>query len=482
METKRKEAKSLISQGNYQDALTRLNKCIEVVPNWDAPHRYRAWIFAIHNFELDDALKSINKCLNLLSSDSNVSTDSFAISYDVLGEVYLRRNDFANAIAAFNNCLKLKAQTTADDSNYSTVYRLGICYLAVQDFPSAHSFLLKAVALNADNPAVYSAMGDACLAVASYASATEYYGKTIALTPKWDFNYPITGRPDNNEGRRWFLYVCMVNKSVAYSKMEDDDNCLKCNEEAYAIYPNDATAPINIAELYAKKGNKEKVRKFLEAGIPLINPEHNKNLMSTLLHFDFVEYRDLVLLLLRKQNKISQDEYDQHLQYLKKLQEKKASGAKSDEQAYHINVTGNVGRLTMGNESNRNMTVGNIGNYAEGNTNIHGPSVGIAQGPVDFGSTQNVPDFVRELQKLKEEIVKAKNTNSLDEEVAAKIEKHVNDAITQSSSPKPDKGKIVNSLGSATNIAESVKKFMEVAKPIADFLIVAGKAAVRLFG
>ena len=111
------------------------------------------------------------------------------------------------------------------------------------------------------------------------------------------------------------------------------------------------------------------------------------------LHFESIEYRDLVLLL-------TQDEYDQHLQYLKKLQAEKATDVKSEEQVHQVNLIGNIGRLNMVGESNRNLTVGNIGNYAEGNTNISGPSVGIAQGSVDFGSAQNVSDFIKELTKL----------------------------------------------------------------------------------
>jgi tetratricopeptide (TPR) repeat protein len=459
------EANDLISQGKYDDALERLNKCIDLIPDWAVPYRRRAWIYAVNNY-LDEALNNINKCLRILSSANNISNDSFVVSYYVLGEVYFRKNDFKNAIEAFNKCLELKTSnvTIADDSDYSTVYHLGVCHLEMLDYSTAHDYLVKAVALKPDNPMIYWSIGNVCLALTSYIRAIDYYSKAINLAPNWNFSYPIIGLPDNDETRHGFLYSCLVNKSVAYGNIDDDDNCLKCNEEAYSIYQNEPTAPINIASLYAKKGNKEKVLRFLEEGIPLINPGHNKNLMSSLLYFEFGEYRDKVLSLLRKQNKISQDEYEQHM---KMLQEKKISAVEPSEPSYKINIE----RLTMGNETTRNIKVTGI--YAE---DTHGPSVGIMQGgTVNFDSAHSVEDYVSELKKLKAEIEKAKNNKSLDEESAIKTESHVTDAITQSCETKPDKGIVLRSLDKAAEVLNSVKKVAEAAEPIVKLV---GAAAV----
>jgi tetratricopeptide (TPR) repeat protein len=395
----------------------------------------------------------------------------------VLGEVYIHKNDFKNSIAAFDKCLELRSPATVDSPNYSTVYHLGACYFAMQDYPTALKFLAKAVALNPDNPVIYWTIGNVCLNIASYIKAIDHYSTAIARAPQWNFNYPIQGRPDDEESRHVFLYGCLVNKGSAHFKIKEEDNCLKCNEEAYSIYKDEPTAPINIASLYAKKGNKEKVHRFLEEGIPLIQPENNKNLMSTLLYYDdFVEYRDVVPLLLRNQNKISQDEYDQYMQYLKTLQDKKTSTVKSAETSYI-----NIERFTMGNENSRTITTGR--DYVESANTIDnraGTSIGTIHGTVNFDSAQNMEDFVSELKKLQVEIEKAKKNNSLNEESAAQLEKPLNEAITQSSKQNPDKGKIVEKINEFTQVAKAISTFVDEVKPWVKLAISAGSTIMGL--
>lgn len=469
------EGIDLFSKEKFKESLNRFNKCIEISPNLAAPYGYKSWIYAIYSFELDEALKCIKKCHQLYASSKN--NKHTADILNVLGEIHLRKGDYTNAIGYLTKCLEARGQNFSDDQNYNLFYRIGISYFSIQEYASANSYLLKAVALNPKNPQIYFTTGETCLALASYSLAKDYYGKAISLASNWNFNYPIPEiHPDNEEYKRQFLYVSLVNQGAAYDKMGDDDNCLKCNEEAYAIFPNEATAPINIAEIYSKIKCNEKVRLYLEYGIPLINPDHHKNLMISLLHFEAIEYQDIVLQLLLKHKKISQEDYDKHSAYLKKIHDQ--NQRMKNERPCHINIE----RLTMGNETNRSTTIGKVGGgYSEGNTTYQGPSVGIAQGPVDFGSAQNVADFVKELQKLRQEIVKAKKTNTMDEETASKIENHVNDAIAQSSTPTPDKNKIVNSLDKASNIAKSLTGLVESTKPIIEGLVWAGKLASKFF-
>jgi tetratricopeptide (TPR) repeat protein len=483
-----KEADNFASQGKYSDALERLNKCIEITPNWSAPYRRCAWIYAIHNYELDDALNYINKGIKILSSAENVSNVVLASSYDVLGEVYFRKRDFKNAIIAFNNCSNLRSSASDETrQDYSTAYRLGVCSLEMQDYPSAQAFFTKAVALNPINPNIYWATANTSSVLANYLKAIDYYSKAINLAPNWNFSYPVIGHPDDNEYRCLFLYNCLVNKSFAYSNIDDYDNCLKCNEEAYAICQNEPTAPINIAALHAKKSNAEKVRRFLEEGISLVHPENNKNLIQTLLlDSDFSEYRKLILLLLQKQNKITQDEYDRHMRL---LQDTKTSDTKQQENPSIIQfygtetvIAGNqpIKELTMSEKATRNINTGGGGYHEQHHIKNEGGVIAeTINGPVSLGSAQ-VDEFVNDLQKLKAELEKAKINKTFDEEEATKIERHINEAITQSNKPNPDKEKISEHIEYATDIAKSVSKFVETAKPIVDLLITAGKA-IALF-
>src|SRR5579883_144137 len=475
------EAKSLISNGDYSEALTRLNTCIEIVPEWSAPYRHIAWIYAINNFELDDALKYITKCLNMLSGRSDASADIVAASWNVMGEVFLRKNEFGNAIAALDKSLNLRTPDFVEDPNYSAFFRLGICHSALQNLPSSYSALIKAIELNPDNPYIYSYTGETCNALTSFASATEYYEKAITLASEWDFNYPLQGHSVDEDRKRQFLYTCKVNQGFAYSKLEDDGKCLECNEEAYCIYPNDDTAPINLADLYADKGVKEKAHKFLEKGISLIDRDNDRKLILTLLNFDILQYRERALLLLRKYNKISEDEYENSLQHLKKLRDKNLTIVPSDRQPGIINITGD---FIMGSTDKHNFSIsGNVTarDIAGSDQNIQGDSIGSGVGSTYVASGQDASELMQELQRLKNEINNAQKANILDEETATSIKKHVDVAISQSSTANPDKGKVLNSIENATDVAKSVSRFVDAAKPITEMLIIAGKLAAQLF-
>lgn len=112
-------------------------------------------------------------------------------------------------------------------------------------------------------------------------------------------------------------------------------------------------------------------------------------------------------------------------------------------------------------------------------SNVTGDIVGGNQ--ANFNSVENVRDFVSELEKLKANIEEAKNRGLLKKDGNDMMEKTVSEAIIQSSKPTPDKGKIVQCLEWAANIARAIGETVKAVKPILEVLVTAITVAKRIF-
>jgi tetratricopeptide (TPR) repeat protein len=81
----------------------------------------------------------------------------------MLGEILQGRTDVSDAIKAFDKSFNLRTSSFVENPNNSTSFNIGICYFVLRNLPSAYSAILRAIALNPDNPIVYSLMGGVCL-------------------------------------------------------------------------------------------------------------------------------------------------------------------------------------------------------------------------------------------------------------------------------------------------------------------------------
>jgi hypothetical protein len=79
-----------------------------------------------------------------------------------------------------------------------------------------------------------------------------------------------------------------------------------------------------------------------------------------------------------------------------------------------------------------------------------------AAGNINFEAVQNSVDFISELNKLKGEFSKAVAGNALDAETATDVEYQVTKAIQQASKPNPEKKSILDYLGNAKALVESI--------------------------
>lgn len=300
-ETKRlyEAAEDFQRRGLFREALEKLNQLLSKKPKFAPAYNARAWIYAIHNYELHQALIDINTALQLSSEPREI-----AAFYDTRGEIWMRSNQPDAAISDFFQSLQIFQSSEQLNPDYSTSYRIATCLITKGDLVNASGWLDRALSLNPSNPWIYSAAGDVYMARGYYANAVDRFTKAIHQMSQ----SAITG-----DQRSYFLSIVWCNTSAALYHLEEYEKCRQANIASMQAYSFNPFPIINLASLAARDSDKLQMRQWLERGIPLIDPNFHPALLTFLLgHPNFDEYRDVVLELLRNEGKIPLTTYQQH--------------------------------------------------------------------------------------------------------------------------------------------------------------------------
>src|SRR5574341_287514 len=83
-------------------------------------------------------------------------------------------------------------------------------------------------------------------------------------------------------------------------------------------------------------------------------------------------------------------------------------------------------------------------------------------GNINFGIAKNKEELAAELQKLLEEIEKAKQAGVLDADIAIDAEAAIKKAVIQSNKPEPDKNSIIECLTKGKTLIEGFKHAAEL--------------------
>jgi hypothetical protein len=75
---------------------------------------------------------------------------------------------------------------------------------------------------------------------------------------------------------------------------------------------------------------------------------------------------------------------------------------------------------------------------------------------LNFGLVQNSIDLVAELEKLKEEVIKARQNGVLDKKKSTDAEYQITKAAQEAEEPKPDKKTIIDHLATAKALIEGL--------------------------
>ena len=339
------QAVLLTQQGNYDGAIQIFFEILQTNPNHAPTYNYLAWIYAIHNYELDQALAFANKAVQLASNDLDK-----ACFIDTLGEVYAHRQEFDTAIKLSRECLRIFQSINQHPSNSTTYFRLAWCYQIKQDFDSTYKVIQKILQFNNLNAWDYSAIGDIYNTIATNFLMKGIYQKAIENYNNAENKYikSIQIASSKNNLNNIFLFKLSSNfssKGVAFYYLEYYEHCKQAHQEAYKIYQENPYPPMNLAQLAAKHKNRQEMLYWLGITMPLVidNPPfiQQGHLISTMLNeFDFDEYKDDVLGLLFNHGKINTLDYQRYLKIWVQKSNLKPQVAHFSQQNFYANANG----------------------------------------------------------------------------------------------------------------------------------------------
>ena len=138
--------------GRYNDAIRCYNNA-ETIYTLKRNQNFIAYIYAnkanIYFIQQDySKAKDFQlRAINIFNQDSISYRNQLASSFNNIGNIYRKNNDFINAIKYYKQSLKLKDLKTS----HSTFGNLALCYEKIGDYNKAEQYYLKAITIIEDN-------------------------------------------------------------------------------------------------------------------------------------------------------------------------------------------------------------------------------------------------------------------------------------------------------------------------------------------
>ncbi len=170
MKLYRLRAGVLIMVGQFERAIDDIKKVLEAEPHNYIPHAllYMAYF---EQGKFSEALAEIDTVLELNDADS--------YSYLIRGQIYVKLNNKAKALEAFNHYFQLQKYSIFEAKGYAEI---GFAYEHFGDAAAAQTYLKQAVALHADVGSLYLSTAQTYRARSNFATALENLNKAIRLT------------------------------------------------------------------------------------------------------------------------------------------------------------------------------------------------------------------------------------------------------------------------------------------------------------
>lgn len=308
------QAVALTQQGNYHQATQIFLAILQTNPQHAPTYNYLAWIYAIHNYQLDQALAFANKAVQL----ANNYFDR-ACFIDTLAEVYAHRQEFDTAITLSLDCLKIFQSINQYPSNPTIYFRLAWCHQIKQDFNNTYYFIQQILKLNNIGAAEYSTIGDICHAVASNLAGRGIYHEAIYHFDNAIKQHEISLNMAQKQGIKTEIFrlklsSCLNDKGRIFFALEDYQNSQLSYQLAHNVYTFNPFPLINLALLAARAKNKQQMLLWLGKVMPLIVDmppyvQKEKLVYILLTDTDFDTYKEDILGFLFNHGKINQYEY-----------------------------------------------------------------------------------------------------------------------------------------------------------------------------
>ena len=462
-----------MQKGAYAEAIEAAQHAIEVNSDDPEPYNLIGWILAINNQALDQAFEGARKAISLASG---LDTSYLANYYDTLAEVYRLMGHLDEAISCFRESLRLDPNGDEKAKDFSPSFRLAVCYLIQGRSNDALFFLNRALQVQPQNPLIYQVMGDYCFQIQHYTQAIQYFQAALHLSQQWTtFHYPLIGNFDIDGERHICQSMCWTNIGATYFYLREYKQSREANENASSLYNFLPHPWINLAVLAAHNKNERQVRQYLETGLPMIEPFRDGQLQTYLITTqDFGEYRFIMLDLLKSHGFISDITY-------RSLSTSTPQGgavplAFSNSQINTL-IVGQATNFKGGSMSNYDQKGQQVGtqNFAGRDFNIG--TQNIAGRDFNSNPVQDKRDLIAELEKLQEQLRKAKSDRVIEGTVVTEVNHELELAKDQADSLNPRKQAILDHL----KVAKELIQDIAAATGVVSTLVELAKAVPHLF-
>ena len=211
-------------RGEMEKAIQAYNRAIQLDPAFGWPYSNLALTYLTQG-QYAEAILFYEKSLELLKSDKDR-----AVSWNGLGNIYRRINDYENAVAAYQKAAELDPVTAgmrdgtndleADPSlNNSEAWNdLGETFFKAGTYDKAVNAFYKAIEMEPNNGRPYSNLARILVSQGQFEKAIVLYQKSINLL-----------KNDKDEAAVWNLL------GNAYRKINDYDNAVKAYQRAVVL-------------------------------------------------------------------------------------------------------------------------------------------------------------------------------------------------------------------------------------------------------
>ncbi|MFW3412038.1 tetratricopeptide repeat protein [Aliarcobacter butzleri] len=163
-------SKKEFEEFSYKKAEEYLLKSIKLKPKENKPYRNIALLYMENDFEEYD----LNKAKKYLLEAFNIDCEDY-ITLGLLGELYLRKQDYKKAIDYLLKTINYKKDSHVYYNN------LGFAYLKIKNFEESKKYLYISYEIKKDFPATLDSLGELYMKLKDFKSSEKYFKKAIEL-------------------------------------------------------------------------------------------------------------------------------------------------------------------------------------------------------------------------------------------------------------------------------------------------------------
>ena len=286
---------------NYIGAADAFKKAIEIDPAYDKAHYTLGRIFLINLGKTAEAVERLTTAVTLAPNNAR--------AHQMLGVAHFKRNAYRHAIPALRRAVELGVQVE-EDYPYHPYYDLGMVYLKQDEFDEAIRCFEQAIQLHPDQIRAYYGLGNALIRKGDVKNGAEQIRKYQALKPYLNLvsQLEIAVRRTPNNPERWYQLgrlhaqygrfekaIVPLQRSielnphdwkvfnilsVCYMRLNQFDKMEETCKAAVRLAPNEANVHNSLGMSYLLQGKYHEAMDSFETTILLDedNPEFRENL------------------------------------------------------------------------------------------------------------------------------------------------------------------------------------------------------------